>query len=244
MTIILVVMVIWRYSKTSSLIEASNVVKYVSNNAEIISRQKPNQGDGLHDSIFQSVQKLHPYNTETPLPKEEEIKFYMEIEDFFKNRAISTLNDEQINQKLSNLNERRTSGVQSIVNTLRQPPTDGKQSFQNLFLVDYLNYRSRWDDNVNTEIRNLVLQDLSAIKDDVALAAMIGDRVDLLRNRAVSDWETALQLVNEIPGEILSKRAAAEVYLVATGSGIPSEIVTHEIRKIRPNFSPEIKGSP
>lgn len=242
MTMMLVVMVFCRYSKTSSLIEASNVVKDVSNKDEKISGQKPNQGDGLNNSKFQSVQTIHPYNTEAPLPKEEEIKFYNEIENFFKNRAISSLNDEKINQTLSNLNERRKSGVRSIVNTLGQPPTDRNQSFQNLFLIDYLNYRSRWDENVNAEVRNLLVQDLSAIKNDIALAAMIGDRVDLFHNMAVIDWEKALQLVNEIPGEILKKRAEVEVYLVATGLGISKDVVANEIKKVRPEFSPQIKG--
>lgn len=170
------------------------------------------------------------------LSLEEEKVFFKEAEDFFLKIAISTLNQEVLHPRLSRLNERLEKGANSILRTLSLVAQTDDEVQQRIALVEYLNYRMKWSNEIHEKVQNLIQAPVERNASLRYVAASLAEKAELTRGLSRVNASMALQVLRNISNQKLRKLAEAHAFEGFLDAGLSRENALSYLQDVNPDF--------
>ncbi len=180
-------------------------------------------------------QKNIDYFVFEPLPKDEEVIFFEDIEAMFLGSTRS-INDQNIKNQLIRLNDRGFRGVSSILKKLSLIPTDTNNISVRLAMVDYLGYRMKFDSLTRNKVQDHLDQPLKGISPPKIKAMRMNENIEILKYLARYDSDLALTRLAQIKDPIYRSYAAVNIETGFLLAEMPPDIARERIREVYPQY--------
>jgi hypothetical protein len=206
------------------------------------------------DAIFSSSMALSPKYSDSPtrnsvpraatyvegnanhLSPDEREAFFDDISQVFGTIGVATVDAESMAPHLSKLNARGVPGLSAVVAELNEPPTTDPGVQQRIHLVDYLNYRMRWDPMAKTLARQIIETKVPEQTPLRYQAATIIEKSDMISGLAAVDWNEAADALRALGNSRLRRIALKSAFESLVDHGETKEEALAKIRNIDHDF--------
>lgn len=167
----------------------------------------------------------------------DEIKsFVADVDKTFGTLVVAGVNEDEINKSLSRLNERREAGVRALIKILSVAPNQETEVRERISIVDYLIYRSRWDDETRAKILRLATSEIPSSVPDKLKGAMVVERSEIIGRLAAIDWDSTRQALQSLEHTATRQVAAAEAVMTLAEQGMPLEQARQKVKDVVPEY--------
>lgn len=158
------------------------------------------------------------------------------VEELFLDKALTSMNKDEVNQHLRELNSAPDEAITYLIKTLAMPAGQDSEVVDRMAYVDYLKYRSLWDETTRKKVADFVVAPLPDVEPQNIrfLAALIGDKKELVQALARADWNQTLDVIAAIKHPVLQKHAAVEALMERLDAGYDESLVRNEIYAVAP----------
>jgi hypothetical protein len=170
-------------------------------------------------------------NKTTDLTQDQVVEFVKEIDLTFGSLVVAGVNDDEINDSLSRLNERKDAGVRALIQILTNTPKDDEVRGR-ISMIDYLLYRSRWDDLTRSEILRLGTSEVPETIPSKIRGAIIVERSEMIGRLASFDWSATREALQEMKNPIARRVTAAEAVFALAEGGMPINQAREQVREV------------
>ena len=186
------------------------------------------------DSQKSQAPALQSLNLSMEAPERQQ--FYSEIATVFGSMTISGASAEQLNAALSRLNERGQLGLKEVVRSLSKPARTDPEVRERLFLVDYLNYRLRWDEEAKAAAIQLASCSIPNSTPLRYRATTIAEQAEIIEGIARVDWNTAADLIGQSKNRQIRRLASSAAYYHFIETGLDEGEALTRVRSVNPEF--------
>lgn len=174
-------------------------------------------------------------NSRTLSPAETQA-FVKEIDQTFAVLMVAGVNSDQINKSLSRLNERREAGVRAVLEILSSVPRNDEEVRERISMVDYLLYRSRWDEDTRGEAIRLATTPVPNSGSSKFKAAVTVERSEIIGRMAAIDWSLTSKALQSIEHPSTRRVAAAEAVFALAEQGMPMSDARKKVKEVVPEY--------
>lgn len=230
---------------SSSLIIAASIYLSVvqhSQGTKLVSpaMTKISQGNNV-------IKKIETFNSPPQIQKsqknaakeftdDEGKKFTSDVTRVFGTLVISSPNPEYLRRHLAKLNEQGKSAIDFISKELSHPASQDSEVKQRLYLIDYLNYRLRWDQAAMEQARQIVEEPIPANTPIRYRATTIVEKSEIIEGIARVNWKLAAELIIATNSDQIKRLASSASYYALVDGGKTKEEAKRMVKTINPNF--------
>ena len=206
--------------------------------------------DAREASATSGIQSIPPSETRVSPPSKslemddrprqfdakERAAFFEGIAHVFGTIGVATVDPATMAPHLSRLNARGVEGLKAVVSELEKPALSDQAVQQRIHLIDYLNYRIRWDPQAKVAARQLIARPLSDSTPPRYRATTIIEKSEMIGGLAVIDWSETADLLRSMDNGRIKRIAMKSAFASLVEHGQGKEEALAKIRAVEPSF--------
>lgn len=173
---------------------------------------------------------------EESLASEGEAEFFKNIDNFFSKESVS-LDEKNRRMEVASFNALGRKGMVSILRRLDKIERNDREAVENISLVDYTNYRLRWDIPLRQEVAELIARDIPESTELRSRASIIAERAELVRGLGNSDKDLAVNAVKMIDDRRLRAYAMESLLESFMDDGLDYAAAIEQMKREFPDYS-------
>ena len=176
-------------------------------------------------------------NSEMPsLNADEKEVFFKEIAHIFGTLGVATIDPAVMEPHLSRLNGRGAAGLVALVGALARPALSDPAVQQRIHLIDYLNYRIKWDPMAKSMARALILAPIPKDSELRYQATSMIEKSEILAGLVAVDWDEAVATLRALDNDRIKRIALKSAFEVLINQGHGKEDALAKVKIIDPLF--------
>lgn len=167
------------------------------------------------------------------LNQNDEITFYEKIKNIFDRSESAFISPELSRQYLQEINEQAKIGLNNIFKTLNSTPVSNSDVIDRLYLVDYLRYRMKFDQDTVKLVEKFILTELDQSISTHFKAAIIADKAELIGHLATLKPDKSIKVYQLLDDSVVKNSIRNELIIGLKLSNINESQINYYLSEIQ-----------